>query len=161
MSLLIVAAPIKRPYIWDLSPSASAIQYCLAEGLHVYLLEWMPASRTGGNNGLDEYARAIADCIARISAAVPTRKPFLIGHSLGGTLAAIFATLAPEKLGGSGKSLLPRSIEGRWRADWSCEPLGPDACDCEFSRRCEPSSLSQTLCGRHSGKERAYYSIPR
>jgi poly[(R)-3-hydroxyalkanoate] polymerase subunit PhaC len=60
----------------------------------------MPASRIGGNNGLDEYARAIADCIAKISNALPTRKPFLIGHSLGGTLAAIFAALAPEKLGG-------------------------------------------------------------
>jgi len=100
MSLLIVAAPIKRPYIWDLSPPASAIHYCLTEGLHVYLLEWVPASRIGGNNGLDEYARAIADCIAKISNAASTRKPFLIGHSLGGTLAAIFAALAPEKLGG-------------------------------------------------------------
>lgn len=27
--VLIVAAPIKRPYIWDLSPSASAIRRCL------------------------------------------------------------------------------------------------------------------------------------
>jgi polyhydroxyalkanoate synthase len=28
-SVLIVAAPIKRPYIWDLTPSASAIRRCL------------------------------------------------------------------------------------------------------------------------------------
>ena len=27
--LLIVAAPIKRPYIWDLAPSVSAIRFCL------------------------------------------------------------------------------------------------------------------------------------
>jgi polyhydroxyalkanoate synthase len=98
--LLIVAAPIKRPYIWDLSPSASAIRYCLAQHLHVYLLEWMPASRGGANNGLDECTAATAECIARISDAVPGRKPFLIGHSLGGTLAAIFAALAPERLRG-------------------------------------------------------------
>jgi polyhydroxyalkanoate synthase len=100
MSLLIVAAPIKRPYIWDLSPSTSAICYCLGQGLHVYLLEWIPPSPVGGNNGLDQYALAIADCIGKISDAVPTRKPVVIGHSLGGTLAAIFAALAPEKLGG-------------------------------------------------------------
>jgi polyhydroxyalkanoate synthase len=35
-SLLIIAAPIKRPYIWDLAPSTSAIRYCLREGLHVH-----------------------------------------------------------------------------------------------------------------------------
>lgn len=28
-SVLIVAAPIKRPYIWDLAPSVSAIRYLL------------------------------------------------------------------------------------------------------------------------------------
>ena len=41
-SVLIVAAPIKRPYIWDLTPSVSAIRRCLAAGLHVHLLEWLP-----------------------------------------------------------------------------------------------------------------------
>jgi polyhydroxyalkanoate synthase len=98
--LLVVAAPIKRPYIWDLSPSASAIRYCLGHRVHVYLLEWMPASRDSANNGLAEYARAIGDCIGKISDAAPARKPFLIGHSLGGTLAAIFAALAAETLSG-------------------------------------------------------------
>ena len=98
MPLLIVAAPIKRPYIWDLSPSVSAIRYCLSQRLRVHMLEWMPASRGSGNNGIEEYVRAIADCIAKISDAAAGTKPFLIGHSLGGTLAAIYASLASEKL---------------------------------------------------------------
>jgi hypothetical protein len=59
-SLLIVAAPIKRPYIWDLAPSASAIGYCLQKGLHVHLLKWVPASRRASNTGLDECAHPIA-----------------------------------------------------------------------------------------------------
>jgi polyhydroxyalkanoate synthase subunit PhaC len=45
LSLLIVAGPIKRAYIWDLAPSVSAVRYCMREGLHVHLLEWMPASQ--------------------------------------------------------------------------------------------------------------------
>jgi polyhydroxyalkanoate synthase subunit PhaC len=93
--LLIVAAPIKRPYIWDLAPSVSAIRYCLRQGLRVYLLEWMPASRDSSSNGLDEYTEAIRECVAKISGEVPGTTPFLIGHSLGGTLAAIFAASAP------------------------------------------------------------------
>src|SRR3974390_279903 len=90
-ALLIVAAPIKRPYIWDLGPSVSAIRRCLRERLHVFLLEWLPASSRAGNNGLDENMQAIADCIAAVSNRSKGLKPFLAGHSLGGTLAAIFA----------------------------------------------------------------------
>ncbi|HSL80975.1 MAG TPA: alpha/beta fold hydrolase [Pseudolabrys sp.] len=98
-SLLIVAAPIKRPYIWDLAPSASALRYCLANELHVYLLEWMPASRQTAGTGIEECAFAIAECIRQISNKLADRKPFLIGHSLGGTLAAIYAAMAPESVG--------------------------------------------------------------
>jgi polyhydroxyalkanoate synthase len=99
-ALLIVAAPIKRPYIWDLAPSVSAIRYCTQRSLHVHVLEWMPASRHNSSNGLDEYTQAISECVAKISSAATGAKPFLIGHSLGGTLAAISAALAPQSIGG-------------------------------------------------------------
>jgi polyhydroxyalkanoate synthase len=99
-SLFIVAAPIKRPYIWDLTSSASAIRYCLRKNLHVYLLEWMPAARVTSNNGLDECACAISKCVATISAEAQQSKPFVVGHSLGGTLAAIYAASAPESIRG-------------------------------------------------------------
>ncbi|MBS0517967.1 MAG: alpha/beta hydrolase [Proteobacteria bacterium] len=99
-TLLIVAAPIKKPYIWDLSPSASAIRHCLRQGLHVRLLEWLPASATTGNNGLAEYVEAIAECVAASSRRHATVRPFLAGHSLGGTLAAISGTLAPGSIQG-------------------------------------------------------------
>jgi polyhydroxyalkanoate synthase len=98
--LLIVAAPIKRPYIWDLSPSVSAIRCCLQHKFRVYLLEWIPASRHAGNSGLDECVLAISDCVGRISADAQGLKPFLLGHSLGGTLAAIFGAFASESIRG-------------------------------------------------------------
>lgn len=99
-SLLIVAAPIKRPYIWDLVPSTSAIRYILRQGLHVHLLEWLPASQATGKNGLTEYGKAISECVARISSSGAGVRPFLMGHSLGGTLAAIFAASASESIRG-------------------------------------------------------------
>jgi polyhydroxyalkanoate synthase len=99
-SLLIIAAPIKRPYIWDLAPAISAIRFCLRQGLSIQLLEWMAASPRAGNNGLDEYVLAISEAVATIAAAAQGAKPFLVGHSLGGTLAAIYGAFLPESIRG-------------------------------------------------------------
>lgn len=100
-ALLIVAAPIKRPYIWDLVPAASAVRICLARGLRVFLLEWLPALNGSGDAGLDAYAgQSLADAVARVTARSGGAKPFLMGHSLGGTFAAIHAALAGESLRG-------------------------------------------------------------
>jgi len=99
-SLLVVAAPIKRAYIWDLAPSVSAVRYCKQAGLHVHLLEWLPASDRNQNDGLDEYTEVISECVTKISSRTSGATPFLVGHSLGGTLAAIFAALAPASIRG-------------------------------------------------------------
>jgi polyhydroxyalkanoate synthase len=96
--VLIVAAPIKRPYIWDLAPSVSAVGCCLREGFHVYLLEWVPEAGRTQNSGLNEHAKAIAECVAMITRDAEGKRPYLIGHSLGGTLAAIFGALAPASI---------------------------------------------------------------
>jgi polyhydroxyalkanoate synthase len=98
-SLLVIAAPIKRPYIWDLAPSASAIRCCLRHGLHVYLLEWEPATHRDGNRGLEDYVRAIDDCVTAIAGSAASAPP-VIGHSLGGTLAAIYAAFSPDSIRG-------------------------------------------------------------
>ena len=101
LPVLIVAAPIKRPYIWDLAPTRSAIRYCLDRHLGVYLLEWQPPLRGQGSAGLDEYAgEAISECLAKAAADAGGEQPFLMGHSLGGTLAAIHAALDPQGVRG-------------------------------------------------------------
>jgi polyhydroxyalkanoate synthase len=100
-SVLIVAAPIKRPYIWDLDPARSVIRHCLRQLISVYLVEWTPATPGHRTAGLDEYAdHAISECVARIGERAGGQKPFLIGHSLGGTLAAIYAAVHPETVQG-------------------------------------------------------------
>ncbi len=98
--LLIIAAPIKRPYIWDLTPATSSIGFCLRQGLHVQLLEWMPASSHTGNHGIDEYVLAISEAVTTSAAMANGVKPLMIGHSLGGTLAAIYAAFQPETIKG-------------------------------------------------------------
>lgn len=82
----------------------------------VRLLEWLPASRTTRNNGLAEYVRAIDECVVKISGGRKGRKPFLLGHSLGGALAAIFAAMAPGSICGL-VLLRRRCASGLERAD--------------------------------------------
>ncbi len=113
--LLIVAAPIKRPYIWDITPAVSAVRYCLEQGLQVYLLEWTPVSQLTANNGLREYVQAILGCLEKIAEESQGSKAFLIGHSLGGTLAAISCAHASRSV--RGLVLLSAPL---------CFPLGGD-----------------------------------
>ncbi len=100
-SLLVVSSPIKRPYIWDLAPSISAVRHCLHRHFGVYLLEWMPPLDDGKQPGLADYAdRAIFECVATVSHKSQGSRLFLMGHSLGGTLAAIFCALGQESVRG-------------------------------------------------------------
>jgi len=98
--LMIVAAPIKRPYIWDLAASVRAVRRCLHAGLHVHLLEWQPATQATAGHGIDHCVEAFRACTDLICAGERSRRIHLAGHSLGGTLAAIFCAAAPEKVAG-------------------------------------------------------------
>lgn len=95
-ALLIVPAPIKKPYIWDLMAPVSVVRRCLDAGFGVYALEWTEPGPDDADSGLSAYAdRLILECVNAIGAPV-----ILTGHSLGGTFAAIFASLNPERVRG-------------------------------------------------------------
>ena len=54
--ILLVPAPIKRPYIWDLLPRISVVRRCLEAGLRVYLAAWCAPESGQRDGGLAEYA---------------------------------------------------------------------------------------------------------
>jgi polyhydroxyalkanoate synthase len=99
--VLIVPAPIKRAYIWDLVPRASVVRRCLRAGARVYLIQWERPEAAEQGFGLAEYAdRLILDCLDAIGGETGWPRAVLAGHSLGGTLAAIFSALHPERVQG-------------------------------------------------------------
>jgi polyhydroxyalkanoate synthase len=102
-ALLIMPAPIKRGYIWDLAPSVSVVRRCLRQGMRVYMAEWTQedAGPPISHFGLADYAdRLPTACIDRIQAETGQEQVVLAGHSLGGTLAAIFSCLYPQRVRG-------------------------------------------------------------
>ena len=53
-----------------------------------------------GNCGVDDYVLAIAEAVGMITTAAQGAKPYLIGHSLGGTIAAIYGAFLPDSIRG-------------------------------------------------------------
>jgi polyhydroxyalkanoate synthase subunit PhaC len=99
--LLIIPAPFKKAYIWDLLPDVSVVRRSLDRGLRVYLLEWLVPAKSEDGFGLVEYADHLPGlALGAIADETGVSSPLLAGHSLGGTFAAIFATLHPERVGG-------------------------------------------------------------
>lgn len=99
-SLLIVPAPIKRSYIWDLLPEVSVVRHALRRSARVYLLEWAAPGPAEEGFGLADYADRLIEAAYAVIEAEGGAAPVLAGHSLGGTLAAVFATLHPERVRG-------------------------------------------------------------
>lgn len=92
--MLIVPAPIKRSYIWDLAPGSSVVRRCLEQGMRVYLAEWVPVQSADHPFGLDDYAgRLLASCHRVVADDSGQERVLLAGHSLGGVLASMFACL--------------------------------------------------------------------
>jgi len=99
--VLIVPAPIKRAYLWDLVPKASAVQRLLHSGAQVYLIQWERPGADAQHMGLAAYAdESLQRCLDAITAEVGQPRAFLAGHSLGGTFAAIFAALHSNRVQG-------------------------------------------------------------
>lgn len=97
-AILIVPAPIKRAYIWDLEPEASVVRRLVEHGLRVYLAEWTDESAVS-SFGLDHYAdRLMLACVDVVADDTAQKQVVLVGHSLGGTLAAIFAALHRKRV---------------------------------------------------------------
>jgi polyhydroxyalkanoate synthase len=98
---LIVPAPIKRHYIWDLLPGCSVVQRMLDDGMRVYLIEWADPEHELVHAGLDQYGDAwIGRCIEVIRRDSPSSPIFMFSHSLGGVLAVIHAALRPQQVAG-------------------------------------------------------------
>lgn len=99
-ALLILPAPFKRPYLWDLLPQVSVVRAALARGLTVYRVDWRRPSVLDEWLGLAEYADLAPAAAADLIGVECGAAPFVAGHSLGGTLGAIFAALNPDRLRG-------------------------------------------------------------
>ena len=97
--VLAVPAPIKATYIWDLLPEVSVVKTLRSAGFQVYMVDWRAPGPEDQTAGLEDYAeKTLAEALRKVAAETGTEKVIIAGHSLGGTLAAIFASLHAESV---------------------------------------------------------------
>jgi polyhydroxyalkanoate synthase len=128
--LLIVPAPIKKPYIWDLAPGRSVVRCLLAGGFGVGLAAWTEPAAAGGGLGLDDHVRRLRAAMAAMTELYGSPGVLLAGHSLGGTLAAILAARHPELVRGLVLIEAPLHLgpdAGALGALAAATPWGPEA----------------------------------
>ncbi len=145
-ALLIVPAPIKRAYIWDLAPEVSAVRRCLGAGFAVHMLEWLDPDEADADLGIEAHVnQVIAPAIEAVLAATGARRAVLAGHSLGGTLAAIAASVRSEHVAGLLLIETPLAFDGDAGAIARFMVAMPPATVEELGDRCVPGSFLSSL----------------
>jgi polyhydroxyalkanoate synthase len=95
--LLLVYALINKPFIFDLAPGRSFIEYMLEEGFDVYLLDWGEPGTEDKNLLFDEYVTAYLSRAVRKMLRYSGAKEFsMLGYCIGATLAVVYAAIYPE-----------------------------------------------------------------
>ena len=121
--LLFVMATTSKAAIFDLTTGQSLIEFLLAKGYDVYVMDWNAPSREEAHLKLEHYVLDfIPDCIRRVQQDSGVDDVTLIGYCMGGVLSALYAALHP---GGPLKNLVCFTTP----IDWTKMPL---AKQCHF-----------------------------
>jgi polyhydroxyalkanoate synthase len=97
--VLIVPSLINRHYVLDLTPGKSFVEWLVARGHDVFLIDWGKPGDEDRYLTFDDIADRYLGRAVRIAArSSPRGKTHLLGYCLGGTLAAIHASVRPEHI---------------------------------------------------------------
>ena len=97
--VLLVPAPIKRSYLWDLEPRVSVVAHARRRGLRPFLVEWTDQAADDPGLGLAHYGDTLLlACLDTVTARTGSAAVAVAGHSLGGTLATVLAARRPDRV---------------------------------------------------------------
>jgi polyhydroxyalkanoate synthase subunit PhaC len=95
--LLMIYALINKPYILDLTPGSSLIEYLTNKGHDVFLLDWGTPGYEDRDMKFDDYVMDyIPRAVKKVLKTTGADEISLLGYCMGGTMTSIFAALHPE-----------------------------------------------------------------
>lgn len=95
--VLLVHSLISRPYILDLIPGNSFIEYLLDRGFDVYLVDWGVPAAEDARLRLEDYVlEYLPDMVRAVLATTGAMELSLLGYCMGGLLALLYAATHPQ-----------------------------------------------------------------
>jgi polyhydroxyalkanoate synthase len=95
--LLLVFALMNRPYILDLRPGHSFVEFMLQRGYDVYLLDWGSPRLEDKNLSFDDYTlEYMPRAIRKMKSVAGANEFSLLGWCIGSILTTIYAALRPD-----------------------------------------------------------------
>lgn len=96
--LLLVTPILSKPYILDLYPGLSFIEYLVKEGIDVYLIDFGVPDEKDRNLSFEDYVfRYIPYAIESVLETSSSKTLSLLGYCLGGVFTLLYATLNDKK----------------------------------------------------------------
>lgn len=97
--LLIVFSLINRSYILDLKPGKSIVEKMVEAGFDVYLIDWGTPGPADQFLTLDDYINRYMDrMVEHIKDHADVETVSILGYCMGGTMAAMYASLHPKSV---------------------------------------------------------------
>lgn len=95
--LLLVYALINKPFIFDLAPGRSFIEFMVNEGFDVYLLDWGAPGLEDKNTSFDDYVTEyLHRSVRKVQRISGSKEISMLGYCLGATIAVTYAAIYPE-----------------------------------------------------------------
>jgi polyhydroxyalkanoate synthase subunit PhaC len=94
--VLIVTSLVNQPYILDLVPGQSMVEYLLRQGFDIYLIEWGRPRYEHKDLTLEDHVlRLLPECVDAVLRDSGEKELSIIGYCVGGLLSALYAALHP------------------------------------------------------------------
>ncbi|MCA9184036.1 MAG: alpha/beta fold hydrolase [Pirellulaceae bacterium] len=95
--LLLVFAIMNRPYVLDLRPGHSFVEYMLAKGYDIFLLDWGIPGPEDANHSFDTYAgQYLPRVVRKVKAVTGAEQISMLGWCLGALISTLYACLRPN-----------------------------------------------------------------
>jgi polyhydroxyalkanoate synthase len=95
--ILLVYALINKPFIFDLAPGRSFVEFMLEQGFDLYLLDWGEPGPEDQATTLDDYVtQYLRRAVRKLLRLADTNEITLFGYCIGATLTVMYAALYPD-----------------------------------------------------------------
>jgi polyhydroxyalkanoate synthase len=96
--VLIVTPLLVKPYILDLAPALSFVEYLTAQGFDVFLVDFGTPDASDVNRRFEDYLDDIALALDRTLTVAQSASATLLGYCLGGLFAVLYAVTDPGRV---------------------------------------------------------------